>query len=405
MKRLVLLSLIAFGCQPDSGCGTQFTPETVVDSLRVLSITAEPPEVAPGESTTLNMLWGDPSRIGQVNTPIWVGCDPDPLDLGLSPCNDATLLIQPSLITALPEGMRILGLSGSTVTFTPARSSFDELPADSPIRQSGSVSVIVSFVIGADVGANLEGEKLTELLDSVERRETAAAIGLTRVLVSEKPVEQRNRNPVIRSLTFDGQVLPVGARLQVQEGQEIALGADITPESVETYVEQQPSGPVTKTEVVIGSWYSTGGRFNQERFDVSSPEPAVFYAPGHSQFPEDVVTQSRVGELWLVVRDNRGAQAYRAFRYHVCDSSAPTPEVTEIVQPAVAGDPLEVRGTNMVGTLDIVFGDHALLNSSYAPSRDAFVGHAPSLPPGEYPVRVRGKNFENFDTSLTYTVP
>jgi len=30
-----------------SGCGAQFKPETLVDALRVLSIKAEPPEVAP----------------------------------------------------------------------------------------------------------------------------------------------------------------------------------------------------------------------------------------------------------------------------------------------------------------------------------------------------------------------
>jgi len=397
MKRLLLMAMLV------SACGAQFTPETLVNSLRVLSVTAEPPEVAPGQVTTMTTLWGDPSRIGEVSTQIWVGCDPDPLDLGRSPCNDASFLIQPTKITSAPVGMRILGLGVDSVVYTPAATTFDVLDAGDPIRQSGSVGQVIVIVIGEDVASNLEGDKLTQLLQRVQDRTTPAAIAVSRVLVSEKPAADRNHNPVITSLTFNGVEVPIGAKLQVHEGEEIALGADIPASSRENYVEQLPTGPVNKTEEVIGAWYSIGGRFSQERFDIASTTPTTFYAPGNAKFPDDTVPAKRIGQLWLVVRDNRGAQAYSAFRYWVCDGST-TPTVTGITPPASASDSVRVSGTNLANALDIVIGDYALVNGSYSPTSDNFLGSQPPLPPGTYPVKLRSKNCENSDTGLTYVV-
>lgn len=395
MKKLLLTCLLF------SACGAQFTPETLVNSLRVLSVTAEPPEVSPGEKSQLTALWGDPSRIGKVSTTIWVGCDPDPLDLGRSPCNDASFLIQPTKITAAPEGMRILGLGVDTVSYTPAATAFDPLDASDPIRQSGSVGQVIVIVIGEDVASNLEGEKLTELLQRVQDRATPTAIAITRVLVSEKTSEVRNHNPVINSLTFNGELVPRGAKLQVHAGEEIALGADIPAEAREPYVEQQPGGPVNKTEQVIGAWYSIGGRFSQERFDLADTKPTTFYAPGSSARPDDPIPPRRTGQLWLVVRDNRGAQAYSAFRYYVCDDST-TPTITGIAPGS--GNTVTVTGTNMSNVLDIVIGETALENGASS-TADTYVGDAPTLPSGTYPVKLRSKNCQNADTGLTYTVP
>lgn len=398
MKRALMTALLF------SACGATFTPETLVNSLRVLSVTAEPPEVKPGEPSQLAALWGDPSRIGEVSTPIWVGCDPDPLDLGRSPCNDASFLIQPTKITSAPEGMRILGLGVDTVAYTPAATTFDVLDAGNPIRESGSVGQVIVIVIGEDVASNLEGDKLTQLLQRVQDRTTPAAIAITRVLVSEKSTESRNHNPTITSLTFNGVEVPRGAKLQVHAGEEISLGADIPASARETYVEQQPSGPVTKTEQVIGAWYSIGGRFSQERFDLAEVTPTTFYAPGGTKFPDDPVPAKRIGQLWLVVRDNRGAQAYAQFRYWVCDEST-TPTVTSITPPASASDFVQVSGSHLGNVLDIVIGDTALINGAYSSTNDTYLGTQPTLPSGTYPVKLRSKNCENVDTGLTYTVP
>ena len=37
------------------------------------------------------------------------------------------------------------------------------------------------------------------------------------------------------------------------------------------------------------------------------------------------LSSSFSGQLWLVVRDNRGAHAFQQFRFFVCDDALPTP--------------------------------------------------------------------------------
>ncbi len=63
MKTTRLLVFVTFL----SGCGVQFLPETLVSSLRILSLTSEPPEVAPGQPSTVSVLYGDPTRVGLPN--------------------------------------------------------------------------------------------------------------------------------------------------------------------------------------------------------------------------------------------------------------------------------------------------------------------------------------------------
>lgn len=383
-------------------CGAQFTPETVVDSLRILSITSEPPEVAPGQPSEMKVLFADPSRPGQPRSIIWVGCEPDPLDLNRSACNDASILIKPSLITEYPPGLKLLGF-GDEATYVAPATTFDVLPADDVIRQNGSVGQVMAIVIAEAVNVSAMGEELKAVFHRIETKVTPTAIGLTRVLVSERA--SRNQNPVISNLTFDGSPLPLHAQLQVRPGQQVALGVSVPESSREIFTELQPSGPVEKREVVVGAWYSSNGRFSQERFDVTSTQATVFTAPGSAQFPEDPVPERRSGQLWLVIRDNRGAQAFEQFQFYVCDESFPTPKVRTITPPQAPEDPVLVEGDDMGRALDVLIGDVALQSGTYSSARGAFVGFLPSLPPGTYPITVRGQNCTSEDTGLTYTVP
>src|SRR5687767_12397203 len=117
MTRRALILLVC-------GCAPQLKPETLVEKLRVLSITAEPPEVKPGQSSALNVLQLDPSRPGGKTTVIWVGCEPDPFGEGRSACNDTTALLQPTSFTTFPEGVRILGI-GNRSSYASAATLFE----------------------------------------------------------------------------------------------------------------------------------------------------------------------------------------------------------------------------------------------------------------------------------------
>lgn len=393
MKRALLMVLC--------GCGVQFTPETVVNSLRVMAVTAEPPEVAPGQQTALSILWGDPQRSASDVSFIWVGCEPDPLDLGRSACNDASILIKPSLITNYPPGLKLLGFS-NVASYASAPDVFSVLPPEDVIRKNGSVGQVLAIVVAEKISVTATGPELEAIFKRIETKETPTAIAITRIVVSEK--EQKNHNPVIEGLTFDGAPLAQNSRLQVRAGQQVALGVSVSADSRESYVEYQPSGEVTKTETVVGAWYSSAGRFSQERFDVTSTVGTTFTAPGSAEFPEDPVPERRAQQLWLVVRDNRGAQAFQQFRFYVCDESLPSPTVASLSVPASATDPVIVKGANMDRALDVIIGGKALINGTYSSVQQGFTGFLPDLAPGTYPVEVHGQNCSSADTGLTYTV-
>lgn len=385
-----------------SGCGVQFLPETLVSSLRILSLTSEPPEVAPGQTSTVSVLYGDPTRIGLPTTIIWVGCEPDPLDLGRSPCNDASYLVDPTLITNYPPGLKLLGFS-KTANYASSPDLFSVLAPDDPIRLNGSIGPVIAIVIADEVSVTATGDELKAVFQRIKDKELPTQIALTRVVVSEK--QQKNQNPTISSLTFDGAPLPEGAKLAVHAGQQVKLGVTVPDSAREAYVEYQPSGPVNKVETVVGAWYSSAGRFDTERFDVTDPTPTTFTAPGSSQFPEDPVPEKRSGQLWVVVRDNRSAQSYQQFRFFVCDESLMTPVVRSITPPATPTDTVVVDGDDMPDVLDVLIGDKALTTGTYVAGR-GFSGFLPTdLPSGTYPVTMKGKNCSSVDTGLTYTVP
>ncbi len=394
VRRALLLGCLTVGCT-----NARFDPETLVKDLRVLAITAEPPEVGPGEPTRLSVLKTDPAVPGAVSTVLWVGCEPDPQDLGRSACNDASILLRPTQITDYPPGLQLLGF-GLSSTYQSTRGVFDVLAADSPVRRAGSVGQVLSLVVGEEVDPLATDAKLKEYFARIERKETSVVVALTRVLVSQKPPEQRNRNPGIVNLVVDGAVHPLNGRVPVKPGAKVSLSVQVPESSRDTYVEEQPSGPVTKTEALVGSWYSSAGRFSAARFDTSTSERVTFFAPGSTEFPEDPVPANRTGTMWLVVRDDRGGQAFARYPFFVCDPALPNPVVTGVT---ASGNEVVVTGQNLNAALDVVVGDAAIARG--VATAAGYVGDAPALAAGSYPVKVRGRNCNETDTGLRFTVP
>jgi hypothetical protein len=196
---------------------------------------------------------------------------------------------------------------------------------------------------------------------------------------------------------------PPGARLALEPATPVSLTADVPASSVERYQELLESGPVPKVETVVGAWYSTSGRFGVERFDVTSTDPTVFYPPGSAQFPEDPLPDRRAGTVWLVVRDNRGGQAFATWPFFVCDHSLAVPALTGV--QIDADKTVIATGANTDAILDVLVGGSALGVSGYSSARGGFVGTAPALASGTYPVTLRTKGCATLDTGLTLTLP
>jgi hypothetical protein len=384
-----------------AGCGTKFPPETVVEDLRVLAITAEPPEVGPGEPAQMNVLYADPTHKNPTSV-LWVGCEPDPQDLGRSACNDASFLLKPTAITDYPVGLKLLGFSQRS-TYRSATGVFDVLPPDDVIRQAGSVGQVLALVIGEAVDPTATGEQLRGYFERIETKQTQAVVGLTRVLVSEKAAALRNHNPVLGELSVDGVVQPAGARLMLEPATPVDLTARVPGESRETYTEHPASGPVTKTETVVGAWYATSGRFSRERFDVTSTDATRFWPPGSPDFPEDPLPTRRSGTAWLTIRDNRGGQAFGAYPFFVCDHSLPTPKVTQVSLDG-SGTVL-ATGENLDSVLDVLVGGAVLGEGGYSSARGAFIGTRPTLDAGTYTVTLRTKTCATLETGLSLALP
>ncbi len=382
-------------------CGGQFTPETLVDSLKVLAITADPPEVAPGQSASLGIVELDPSRPGGVTTVVWVGCEPDPIDFNRSACNDTSALLQPTAFADFPPGVRILGF-GTKAGYASAPTLFDGVDAGDPVRFNGTSGPALAVVIGEQINPTSSNAELRDLFTRIEKKQVQSVFALTRVTVSEKP--QKNQNPGLLGLSVDGVALPTNAKLQVHAGQTVTLEPLVAPDAKETWVLELPTGNLPQTETLVTSWYSTAGRFSVPRVDLDSGTITGFTAPGSPQIADDPVPDKRTGTLWAVLRDGRGGLSQQSVGFYVCDDSA-TPTVTAIMPPATMGDGVVVTGTDLADALDVVVGEVALPHASYSPGRNAFIGDAPALPSGTYPVTLRSKNCSVTDTGLTYTVP
>jgi hypothetical protein len=393
MKRALVFLLLL------EGCNAQFKPETLVDSLRVLAITAEPPEVAPGESAQLDILQLDPSRPTGKTTVVWVGCEPDPIDFNRSACNDTSALLQPTAFATFPPGVRVLGF-GTRAGYASASTLFDALPPEDPVRANGTSGPVLGVVIGEEVKPTSSDAELRELFGRIERQEVQTVMALTRVTVTERLT--KNHNPKLEALEVDGVALPKNAKLQLHEGATVTLLPRATEDSPETYSVLLPSGPSERSESLVVSWYSTVGRFDQARIDVTGGALTKFISPGSQA--DDPVPEKRTGTVWLVMRDGRGGQHFETVPFYVCDDS-PTPTLRALQGPTSMGDPIVATGDDMSGALDLVIGGAALTRASFSPGRNAFIGDVPTLPSGSYPVQLRAKNCAIVDTGLTWVVP
>jgi hypothetical protein len=190
--------------------------------------------------------------------------------------------------------------------------------------------------------------------------------------------------------------------VQVQPGARARLHLEAPPEARETYQVKLPGGVVeTRTEPLVAAWYSTSGRFTVPRVDLDAGVDTAFVAPGGS--PDDPVPARRFGNLWTVLRDDRGGEANLTLRFYVCDDSA-TPALVSVTPPGSPAEQTTVTGAHLDSVLDLVVGGQVLRRLRYDAARDVLVGDLPPLGPGTWPVRVRARNCTDAPTGLTVTL-
>lgn len=168
--RAVCLALIA------AGCSQQLDRQSLVTGLRVLAVSAEPPEVAAGEEVALTALWHD---LGAATPTFrWSSCAA-PLGGGVQGC-------------AGPESAIAEGEGRDAVRFAP--------------RDEGTALVRVFVCAGAN------GERCASEVEAAKR-----------VIVGE--ADHPNRNPVIEALRVT---------LPAEAGDDATVELVVAPDSIET---------------------------------------------------------------------------------------------------------------------------------------------------------------------------
>ena len=407
MSRRILTALVTLVLL--SACEEDFKPETEVTGLRVLGLRASPAELAPGQKAALSALVVDPTRPGKRNTLLWLGCEPDPMDLNRSPCSDTDTLGDPTKLVPvtgddtppqLPPGVSVIGFN-DRAEYSVRADLFSRLAADDVRRENGTVGQVLLFAIGTEVNPLAPREELETIFEKVRTREIPSVITLFRLRVREDT--QANTNPDPGELRVNGEALAPGATLRLASDRPTALELAAPDSAFEAYTQVMPDGTQeARTEQLIAAWYSTSGRFEPERVVLRSGTPLEYRPPDGSRpqpFPED-----RRGTLWTVVRDVRGGQSWRELPFYLCDARQPAPKVTAVETQSEGL--VVLRGENLSSVLDVLIGGRALERGYASPVRGTYEALLPAnLPSGEYEVVVRGKHCQDETLSQRYTVP
>jgi hypothetical protein len=398
-----------------SGCGETVPPETLVENLRVLGVTSEPAELRPGETALMEALVRDPSRPGKPNTIFWVGCDPDPFNLGRSACSDPEVLADPSKLAGradggmLPEGVKLIGI-GPKAGYPTDAQLFRNLPAGDPGRVSGTVGQALIIAAAEPLSPSPTEEEIRALFGRVQSGQVQSRITLFRVKISESPV--RNLNPRVAQLKVSGQVQAKGAAILLFPDEKAPVEVVAAESDFEKFNQTSPNGMVeAKTENLVVAWYSTAGRFSQPRIALKTSVENVFSAPGPAQEVDVKVPENRRGTLFTVLRDSRGGQSWAEFGLFFCERQAAGPKVTVASAPLAPGEPVVLEGTDLGNLVDVVLagvpgGDVALEKGAFNSATQKWEGLVPvGVPAGTYQLDLRGRGCQRTRVAAPLVLP
>jgi len=352
---------IALALVAATGCGETFKPASYVDSLRVLAIRADEPELvaAAGSSTRLRALVADPEALDDPSrevTVFYLSCTPDPLDPNGSGCSafanlkiDGAMARMAAAALCLPPGeegmsvpMRFAGLESCAhgrdcepivvdvagtpmelpppVYEIPAGTDLASLPAGHPARTRGIQAMIVAVAVEATPAELVSGvdtadpcafaaavsDRLGTLLDT---RESVTAVKRVQIRGPDAP-DLVNVNPSIDGVSNGGSPIPEAVGDPVPPEVRITAGAvaalrPIANEVPQRYTRLDANGaPVEVVEELwTYSWFASAGTLERLRTR-GTDEVVEFIAPTDKK--DDPIPDSKRVFVWSVVRDGRG---------------------------------------------------------------------------------------------------
>ncbi|MDY0000874.1 MAG: hypothetical protein RBU30_06235 [Polyangia bacterium] len=292
--------LAAAGCMPD------FEPASELgDRPQMLAIRAEPPEVTPGGSAALDAVLHEPG--GPLHL-AWIACYADPR--GWS---------QTCVADALAAGAELVPCDG--VSQAPICVASMEATAVVPVPAwvtpaiPDAAGVPVESVVHVTLVASEEPDPLVACGEALERTKPTAGclLGSKRLMVSERPLGERNRNPVVGSLEVDGASVEAGGVVAVEAGGgdpgelRVSLALALDPVSVDEAVDDSGNPDEAFLEL---RWYADCGGFSKDSARIRC-DPLPGALPGDPPGCEVEGTvwrprQSGACVVHAVVSDGRG---------------------------------------------------------------------------------------------------
>ncbi len=275
MRRLLLCALLVVGCR------NTFDPASYVNKLRLLGVKAEPPEIAPGQTSSLTAVWANPG--GATPTIAWSGCPLAP------PPGSGTGFNQACVVLDMGAPMLPFG-SGETVTAT--------MPSLTP-SMVGLPDSTDGVYLPVRVQLDADGNEL------------AALYGL-RIFLGPLSPNPPNGNPMLTGIFHvpsadagadEQTALDDAMPLEVHAGDQVPLRALVTPESSEPYLvydgDPRTTPPRMVTETIRISWFSTAGSFSNDVTGVPKPDTTL-------TLDKHLPPSGSAVDLWVVARDDRG---------------------------------------------------------------------------------------------------
>ncbi|MCO4746764.1 MAG: hypothetical protein KC912_18355 [Proteobacteria bacterium] len=247
MRLLPIIALLA-ACSPGP------SEDTLVDELRIIAAVAEPPEVLPGETTSVDVLLADPLGAG-ATVAVWA-CTPA----------DETSCVEAGspLAGRLAVGELVDGHFVADLTVNPAWAAFaSDEPIPSPLWvlacEPGACPQLDA--LGDALAAEAPTDAIEELMATptdwvAELPLTGVTLGAKSLMVSTRDAENRNANP---TLTVDGDFTS-------SAGEELTFEVSVEDDEDESVVE------------VMG--LTTGGGFGLTAFAFLNGQAEMrWYAP------------------------------------------------------------------------------------------------------------------------------
>jgi len=292
------------------GCAAEFDPGSRVNSFRVLGQETDLPFAKPGETVNITSLSYDPQ--GRSVTWAWGAC----VNPEASTVEGCLNKIASDAELSGGSGILAQGPALGHFSYTVPADTLDSLP------DAAKASAMIGIVSIACPG-DLSFEQASNTLPfSCKEVGTGRVFGLDEYIVGLKRIQvrstDRNQNPQIERVTFDGQDWPEAEVKQViacdTDGNDYKKCAEnskhrIAARPSTTSIESgRTQFGVDFNEQVIIEYYATEGVFEYEIKIAEDPETG--WAARKAAAGKDLT-------LWMVVHDDRGGATWTERHVHV----------------------------------------------------------------------------------------